>query len=341
MNKEKEIIIDITDAKNLDNINIARELGINKVISRKGFLDSVSINGFTKLVVSDNELGDEKIETVPWVEINDAEDISKAIDESEFKDKVVVECKDWMVIPLENLIAEFSKRGKKIYAFINNAKSIGLALTILEKGVDGVVIPIELLPDARDKIYSILSEGTVRLSKARIIDVKDAGLGDRVCVDTTSNLQMGEGLLVGSKSSFFFLVHSETIPTKYIPTRQFRINAGAVHSYVLNPDGKTNYLSELKAGDRVKIVSVGGSSRVVTVGRVKIERRPLLIISARVADEEGSIILQNAETVRLVRSNLEPVSVTDVKEGEEVLVHIGNKSGRHFGVEIDEYIIER
>ena len=59
-------------------------------------------------------------------------------------------------------------------------------------------------------------------------------------------------MLIGSRASFFFLVHSETVPSEYIPTREFRVNAGAMHSYILGEDGKTRYLSELKASDKVR-----------------------------------------------------------------------------------------
>jgi 3-dehydroquinate synthase II len=148
-------------------------------------------------------------------------------------------------------------------------------------------------------------------------------------------------MLVGSISNFFFLVHGETVPSEYIPTRPFRVNAGAIHSYALVPDGKTRYLAEIQASDKVQIVSFKGSSRSVAVGRVKIERRPLMMIAAKVDGQEGSAVLQNAETIRLVRADGSAVAVTDLKAGDQVLVHIGAGTGRHFGGEVDEFIIER
>ena len=107
-------------------------------------------------------------------------------------------------------------------------------------------------------------------------------------------------------ASFFFLVHSETVPTEYIPTRPFRVNAGALHSYILGAEGKTRYLSELRSGDKVQLVGKSGSRRDAIVGRIKMERRPLVMIEAECDGQEGTAMLQNAETIRLVRPDGTP-----------------------------------
>jgi 3-dehydroquinate synthase II len=172
--------------------------------------------------------------------------------------------------------------------------------------------------------------------------IVEVGNGERVCIDTASQLELGEGMLIGSAASFFFLVHSETVPTEYIPTRPFRVNAGALHSYILGTDGKTRYLSELRAGDRVQLVDKSGARREATVGRIKMERRPLVMVRAEYDGHEGTAMLQNAETIRLVRPDGTPLAVTEAKEGDEVLVHIpAETKGRHFGGEVDEFVIER
>ncbi len=77
------------------------------------------------------------------------------------------------------------------------------------------------------------------------------------------------------------------------------------------------------------------------VGRVKIERRPLLMIEAVSDGEQGTVMLQNAETIRLIRPDGSPVSVTDIKVGDEVMVHLTQSRARHFGGEVDEFILER
>ena len=49
-----------------------------------------------------------------------------------------------------------------------------------------------------------------------------------------------------------------------------------VHAYVHAPGGRTAYLSELAAGAEVVVADVAGRQRSATVGRVKIETRPLV-----------------------------------------------------------------
>jgi 3-dehydroquinate synthase II len=107
------------------------------------------------------------------------------------------------------------------------------------------------------------------------------------------------------------------------------------------PDGKTKYLSEIESGIEILAVNKEGLSRHVVVGRSKIETRPLRLIKAEVNGEQGSIILQNAETIRMVTAEGKLVSVTDLRVGTEILAHVSKYSGRHFGMEVDEYILER
>ncbi len=179
------------------------------------------------------------------------------------------------------------------------------------------------------------------LQLATITGIEDAGPGDRVCIDTTSLFRPGEGLLIGSTARGFCLVHAETIESEYVRARPFRVNAGAVHSYLFAPGGKTRYLSELAAGAQVLAVHPDGVHRVVTVGRAKIERRPHTLVTWRTEDDqEGNAVLQTAETIRLVRPDGSPVAVTDLKEGDTILVHT-ETSARHFGMPVEEFLEER
>ena len=57
-------------------------------------------------------------------------------------------------------------------------------------------------------------------------------------------------------------------------------------------------------------------------------------------EEILSLILQNAETIRLTGPEGDPISVARLHEGDEVLVCI-EESGRHFGVKIEESIVEK
>ena len=284
-----------------------------------------------------------------WIEVRGSKDLERAVESSQGKDRkfVVVDCTNWKIIPLENLIGEFRRKKRKVYAFMKSESDIKLAFSILEKGVDGVVIPYSSLKASKGLIAKVTSANLGQVSqlplvKARIKEIVDVGNGERVCIDTASQLGLGEGMLIGSMASFFFLVHSETVPTEYIPTRPFRVNAGALHSYILGADGKTRYLSELQAGDKVQLVDKSGARRDAIVGRIKMERRPLVMVKAECDGQEGTAMLQNAETIRLVRPDGKPLAITEAKEGDEILVHIaGQAKGRHFGGEVDEFVVER
>ena len=164
-------------------------------------------------------------------------------------------------------------------------------------------------------------------------------MGDRICIDTCSILHVGEGLLIGSESNGLFLVHSESVESEYVNTRPFRVNAGPVHAYILTKNDKTKYLSELKAGDEVLAVDRTGNARPVVLGRVKIEKRPLILVETEYQKKKFNIILQNAETIRLISDGI-PKSIVDLREGDSVLMWVED-SCRHFGMKVAESIIER
>ena len=66
------------------------------------------------------------------------------------------------------------------------------------------------------------------------------------------------------------------------------------------------------------------------------------MIKAKVGDEIGGIIAQDAETIRFIKPNGQLVSVTHLKKGDAVIVHSKAATGRHFGMEVsDEYILEK
>ena len=49
-----------------------------------------------------------------------------------------------------------------------------------------------------------------------------------------------------------------------------------VHSYLAAPGERTAYLSELQTGAEVLVVDPQGRQRTAVVGRIKVERRPLV-----------------------------------------------------------------
>ena len=256
-------------------------------------------------------------------------------------DFVIVEVKDWKIIPLENIIAKLHKIHTKIFAIARTPKEVRKMFSILEVGVDGVIFSTSSINEVKEAMV-YLGTKSFEMKPAKIIEIKEVGEGERVCVDTASMLHKGEGMLIGNRSNFLFLVHNESVGSSFTSPRPFRVNAGAVHCYTLAPDGTTNYLSEVETGSEVLILNSKGKARRVTVGRSKIERRPMLMIKASVGGEIGGIIAQDAETIRFIKSNGQLVSVTHLKKGDTVMVHAKPATGRHFGMEVsDEYILEK
>ncbi len=299
--------------------------GMGQEVRRMGILPTVSEDG-------DLQLGRD----VVVKEIREKKDEEEIVALSLSK-KVVVRGGDWMIIPLENLLS----RTNSLFVEIHDLKEGQTALGVLEKGVDGVVID-NRDPQAVRQIIQALKRGSekVELSRARVKRIEPLGPGDRVCVDTCSTMALGEGMLIGNSSQALFLVHSETVENPFVNTRPFRVNAGPVHAYIRFADGKTRYLSEIKSGDQVLVANSEGMTYPAVVGRAKVERRPLVLVEAEEKGETFSVILQNAETIRLTAPSGRPVSLVDLKEGDEVLVY-REKAGRHFGVKIDETIVER
>jgi 3-dehydroquinate synthase II len=251
---------------------------------------------------------------------------------------VIIETTDWTVIPLENILAQ----KKDVFMVVKNAEEAQTAVTTLEIGAAGVVLKSNDLNEIK-RVGAAVKEYTEELPlvEVEITKVLPLGLGDRVCVDTTSLLKRGEGMLVGNSSAGMFLVHAETEENPYVAARPFRVNAGAVHMYTRVPGNKTKYLCEVEAGVPVMVYDYKGRGRLVYVGRAKVERRPMLLIEGKTAEgKKVSAVLQNAETIRLTRPDGEPISVVDLKPGDKVLGYT-EEAGRHFGMKIKETIIEK
>ncbi|MEM2865754.1 MAG: 3-dehydroquinate synthase II [Candidatus Hadarchaeales archaeon] len=326
-----------------------RERGVVKIVSEDsspqvdillGRLSSpAELAAVERLAAEARKLGKE---AAVLVEVRDKEMEQAAVKAAGWADYVVVWGKDWKIIPLENLIAALHRKGGKLLALVRGAEETRVALETLELGADGVLLEATGPEEVRRTGELIRSRGAgkVELVPARVVRVKAVGSGDRACVDTCSLLREGEGMLVGSQAEGMFLVHSETLRSEFVETRPFRVNAGAVHAYIMVPGGKTRYLSELSSGEEVLVVDTSGRARPEVVGRVKIERRPLLLVEAVAGERSLKVVLQNAETINLVSRDGKPLPVTRLKEGDEVLVHLSGK-GRHFGMAVEESVIER
>jgi len=330
-----------------------KKLWVNAVPYKKDIVITALESGAEAVVLPDNqsqtvrEFG--KIKTIekngdirPGVDVEFINITSKADEDKAAavpENKIVVlRMLDWTIIPIENLLA---RRGKNIIVQVENSKQAKLMVEILEKGVDGVLLnttDINEIKKTAEIIHGI-SE-IVPLATATIKAIKQLGMGDRACLDTCTQMGLGEGILVGNTASGFFLVHSESIDNPYVASRPFRVNAGAVHAYTLAPSGKTKYLADLKAGDEVLVVDFHGRSQTAYLGRNKIEKRPMMLIEAEAEGQPIGLVMQNAETIRLVNTEGKAISITSLKPGDKVLGHI-EKAGRHFGIKVDETLIEK
>jgi len=312
----------------------ALESGADAVLLQEGDAPRMKELGRMTVVAPDGDLrpGREVVE----MEIRSKEDERRAAQAPPHK-VLLLRMKDWTIIPLENLIAQ---RGN-LMVEVADAESARTALGVLEKGVDGVVLTSDDPEEVRRTVRLVRGLGeSLALEPATVTQVVSLGLGDRVCIDTCTNMAPGQGMLVGNTTEGFFLVHSESIENPYVEARPFRVNAGAVHAYTLVPGGKTRYLSELKAGDPVLVVDARGRGQTAYVGRCKVERRPLLLVKAEAEGKEIGLVLQNAETIRLTAPDGSPASVASLKPGDKVLAHrMGG--GRHFGMKVEETLQER
>jgi hypothetical protein len=63
-----------------------------------------------------------------------------------------------------------------------------------------------------------------------------------------------------------------------LSSRESVCGVSVTHPWHSPQNGKTKYLSELRAGSEVLAVSSQGTARSVVVGRVKIEKRPLVLV---------------------------------------------------------------
>ena len=246
------------------------------------------------------------------IKIDGSEGQSKALSLVGSVSWLLLEFENWSMIPIENIIAACAGSPTKVAALLRSPAEAQGAAFALEIGVDAlVVIPDQLMINSaaiaksqRGEVVEntniVKDDEEIKLQPLLITNIESGGLSDRYCIDLTSLLEVGEGMLIGSSSACMALVHGETVASDYVPPRPFRVNAGPPHAYIVMANRDTKYLSELKAGDEILIISSSGDCKTATVGRLKIERRPMLLFSLKnTNDKEAQIFTQQAETVRL------------------------------------------
>jgi 3-dehydroquinate synthase II len=335
-----------------------------RIVLRPTFLDEASLPSFVRaaerhgfrryalppgldagpgretVTVTDVELRTVEGTRIPRIPIAGPVDLERALQTSQAHAAVALRWVGERVIPLENAIAARPANVSLWVTDVGPHEAPGL-LGALESGADVVVVDLRA-PEELELLERVLDAAPrprISWSEATVTNVRPGGLGDRVLVDTTSLLDPSEGLLVGSSASLLVLVVSEAVGSRYTRPRRFRVNAGGPHSYVLMADGTTRYLSELEPAEELLAVRASGESRGVRVGRCKVERRPLLVVTLSVGTQGGTVFLQEAETVRL--SGTEgSIPVTELREGARVRAVLV-PGARHLGGVVAEAVEER
>ena len=63
---------------------------------------------------------------------------------------MIIEVKDWKIIPLENIIAKLHKIHTQIFTIARNATEVRKMFSILDVGVDGVILQTSSINDVKE-----------------------------------------------------------------------------------------------------------------------------------------------------------------------------------------------
>jgi 3-dehydroquinate synthase II len=171
-----------------------------------------------------------------------------------------------------------------------------------------------------------------------VIEIKEIGEGMRVCIDFVDILDQQDGLYIGNTGHGYLKILSENRHSENYPPRPFRINCGSFHQYLYQKE-KTHYLHEITPGEQI-LVTGGHRERSLPVGRVKIEKRPLVRVTCKTEENMISATLQKSSSVYVMEEARGEISLLDLNIGDR-LEWIQDTPGRHLGEVIDEVIIEK
>lgn len=245
-------------------------------------------------------------------------------------------------IPLELIIARLQGAKTILLRQVSTVTDMEVAFGVMERGSDGALFSGTDMPEIV-KVSNHLTGKTInclQLHPMVVTGVEHVGMGVRACIDTTGLMTTEEGMLVGSTSGGGIFVCSETHFLPYMNLRPFRVNAGAVHSYIWMPNDTAEYLSDLKAGSKVLCVNTKGEARELTVGRVKLEVRPLLLIKGEAAGTEINVIVQDDWHIRVMGADGKPRNASTIEPGDQLLAYVC-EAGRHVGIKVEETILEK
>jgi 3-amino-4-hydroxybenzoic acid synthase len=275
--------------------------------------------------------------------VDDATSLHRAITEGQANDYVAIRFKDPTNIPLELVIASLQASSTVLIKEIEpgDREDALVVLGVMEVGADGILYRPHSVTDVVELEAKLSNQAeTLAIVPATIITTRAVGMGFRSCIDLATIFAPTEGILIGSTSHGGFLACPEVFPMPYMELRPFRVNAGAVHSYLYNAANKTSYLTELKAGTPVQVVGLDGRTRTVPVGRIKTEVRPLRMIEAALPGGSTiNLLMQDDWHVRIYGIDGSPINITELRPGD-VVAAFGATAGRHVGIAIKENILE-
>lgn len=276
------------------------------------------------------------------VSVDSKEALERAWRDASAHDFCVVEFDLPTNIPLELILARLADRRTAILKKERTFEGMEVAFGVMERGSDGVLLSTDDLGEIVKVNRYLLQRdsGSIQLQPLVVTRTRHVGMGVRACVDTTGLMGQDEGMIVGSTSSGGVFVCSETHFLPYMNLRPFRVNAGAVHSYIWMPNNAAEYLTDLAAGSKVLCVDTEGRTRALTVGRLKVEVRPLLLIEGEAAGQSLNVIVQDDWHIRVMGADKRPKNATEVRPGDELLSYVC-KPGRHVGLAVEETIIEK
>lgn len=332
----------ILKIKHLDDIKKLKESSFANQFLDKKLKNYIVSSSDTSLLL---KLNHEGFTTCYESYVDDNTSLLNAIDEGLKFDYLWISFRDPTNIPLELVIASLQSTKTILMKEIKDANNVDDAIVsygVMEYGAEGVIFS----PNAHEVMSEFLerlafkNHPNINLQVGTVTQSKPVGMGYRACIDTATLFAEDEGMLVGSTSQGGILCCPEVFFLPYMELRPFRINAGAVHSYVFNVNNRTDYMSELKAGNSVMVVNAKGQTRTVPVGRMKVEQRPLRLIEVLFAGGESvNILMQDDWHVRIFSDQAKPLNISELKEGDKVLGYI-TETGRHVGIKINENIIE-
>lgn len=337
----------------LENIRLPQRMGLAFYVHSIGDIDTVRSNGklAKKLcyIIADDLKVWEQIKNGSEekngliMKVNDREELDKVVElvVSSHPDIVIITFKDPTNIPLELILAVSQNSKCRIFKRVKDSRDGQVSLLTMEKGADGLVFSSNDIHEII-KMSEALKQSNTRkfdLQEAVVTNIKPAGMGSRICIDTTSELKQTEGMLLGSTSNGGLLTCSETHFLPYMNLRTFRVNAGGLHLYVWGPDDRAVYLSDLRAGSVVYAVDHTGNARIVTVGRIKMESRPLLYIECEINGIKINTFIQDDWHVRMFGSKGGILPSSEIRTGDRLLGYI-DEPGRHVGLKINESLKE-